>query len=239
MVTNVNDSELNAKYRTTLRDRQIIEHIRRYRLTTLEVLERVVLPSTSRNSLSKITNRLCVAGLLQKYTLVHPTKYFVLGQISAHTIGIGEHRVAPLGPQSLPIEYAVLIYATLAKQPKIRQTQEELLADCPWLPIGLAKAPHCLDVPNHVLELVRVDLGGPADHVARKCAADLTRRRRIAEFTRLLQQQRFRLVVITATQGKASAVQQALDRHDWPAGLPIHLSIVPKLLTLLASIPHA
>jgi hypothetical protein len=103
----------------------------------------------------------------------------------------------------------------------------------------LAAAPHCLDEQHQLLELVRVDLGGPADHVARKCARDLTRRRHLPEFNSFVAQGRFRLAVVTATQEKAAAVRQALDHHDWPAGLLIHLSVVPKLLSLLASRTHA
>jgi hypothetical protein len=45
--------------------------------------------------------------------------------------------------------------------------------------------------------------------------------------------------VITSTPEKAVAVRQALDRQDWPAGLLIHLAIVPKLLSLLVSRCHA
>ncbi len=37
-----------------------------------------------------------------------------------------------------------------------------------------------------VVWLVRVDLGGPAGHVARKCAADLTERCRVPEFLTLV-----------------------------------------------------
>jgi len=235
----MHDSSGQIRFRITGRHRTIIEHVGRYRLSTLEVLGRVVLPGTSRNALSKLVNRLCVAGLLAKYPLVHPAYYVVLGHSAAHMLGAGEHRTVPLGPQSLPIEYAVLVYATLGQQPRIRQTTAEILDRCPWLPSGLINAPHCFDDRNQVLELVRVDLGGPADHVARKCAADLTSRRQFAEFAPMVAQQRFRLVVITATPEKAVALRQALDRHDWPAGLLMHLSIVPRLLTLLASHPHA
>ena len=232
-------SKPDTGFRVTTRQRQIIEHVSRYRMTTLNVLGCSVFPSVSRNALSKTANRLCEMGVLAKYPLLHPTNYFVLGPLGAHLLGAGEHRAAPLGPQSLPIEFAVLLYATAGQQLRIRLTQVELLARCPWLTLSLAKAPHCLDQQSEVLELVRVDLGGPADHVARKCAADLASRRRIAEFLPFASQQRFRLVVITATAEKSIALRQSLDRHDWPAGLLMHLSIVPKLLTFIARKSHA
>lgn len=223
----------------SLRDRKIVEHVLRYRLTTVEVLRRVVLPGLSPNALSKIAGRLCDAGYLRKYTLLHPKRYFILSETGANAMGVGNHRATPLGPQSLPQEYAVLIYATLGQTLRRRLTKAEVQGKCPWLAPAMAEAPHCEDQQHEVLELIRVDLGGPADHVARKCAADVAERRRLREFATLLAQRHFRLVVITATKEKAVAVRQALDRHEWPSGLLIHFSVVPHLLPLAASPNHA
>jgi hypothetical protein len=136
------------------------------------------------------------------------------------------------------LEFGLLAFATLGTKLHMRLTPAEVLGQCPWLTLILASAPHCLD-PAEVLELVRVDLGGPADHVARKCALDLAKRCRIPEFPALVAANQFRLVVITATTGKATAIQRALDRHDWPTGLLIHFSVVPQLLSLGANFDHA
>lgn len=220
------------------RDRLILEHVARYRLTTLEVLSRAVLPGLSRNALSKVTNRLCSADLLQKHTLLHPVKYFVLGDWGARGLGFREYRAHPLGPQSLPQEFAILTFAALSAKAHLRLNTSEVLKRCPWLPTYMASAPHCIDRAE-VLELVRVDLGGPADHVARKCAVDLVNRCRIREFPPLLAEGRFRLVVITSTTGKATAIQRALDRHELPSGLSIHFSVVPQLLSLGVNSDHA
>jgi hypothetical protein len=226
------------RHTPTSRDRLILEHIARYRLTTLEVLGRAVLPGLSRNALNKITNRLCATGLLHKYTLLHPVRYFVLGDSGARGMGIRGHRAQPLGPQSLPQEFALLAFAALGAKQHLRLTTAEVLKRCPWLPLYMASAPHCIDHAD-VLELVRVDLGGPADHVARKCAVDLVNRCRIREFPPLLADRRFRLVVITSTTGKATAIQRALDRHDLPLGLLVHFSVVPQLLSLGVNSDHA
>ena len=228
-----------TRRRLTIRDRQIVEHVGRHRLTTVEVLRRTVLTGLSRNAVTKIVTRLCDTDYLQKYTLLHPTQYFVLGAAGANLFGLGLHRTTPLGPQSLPMDYAVLIYATLGKYSRIRLTKAEVLQRCPWLDPALADAPHCADEQHGVLELVRVDLGGPADHVARKCVADLNERRRLRDFSLLLAKGGFRLVIITATKEKATAVRQALDRHDWPDGLLIHFSVVSQLLSLSVSQNHA
>ena len=71
------------RYSPTSRDRLLLDHVVRYRLTALAAIKNNVLPRLSRNALNKITNRLCAVGLLRKYTLLHPVKYFVLGELGA------------------------------------------------------------------------------------------------------------------------------------------------------------
>lgn len=232
-------NKASARWKISARDQQVLEHASRYRLTTIDALQRAVLPGLSRNAVGKIARRLCALGLLDKYTLLHPTRYFVLGGAGAKSLGIGSHRTAPLGPQSLPIEFAILVHAVLGKQPRMRLTKSEVLRTIAWLPSRLADAPHCLDQQHGVLELVRVDLGGSSDHVARKAALDLARRRRLREFTPLVNQGRFRLVLVTATSDKAKAVRSALERHDWPSGFKLHFSIVSQLLSLTVRQHHA
>ena len=226
------------RHSPTDRDRLILEHVARYRLTTLEAIQRVVLRGLSRNAVNKIANRLCDVGLLGKHTLLYPMNYFVLGELAVRSLGIGMHRAKPLGSQSLPQEFAMLAFATLGAHQHLRLNAAEVKRRCPWLPLSLAMAPHCIDQAD-VLELVRVDLGGPADHVARKCAVDLTERCRIPEFVALVAARQFRLVVITSTTDKVTAIQRALNHHQWPSGLLVHFSVVRQLLSLGASANHA
>ena len=176
---------------------------------------------------------------MQKYTLLHPIRYFVLGEAGTRLLGITPNRMLSLGPQSLPTEYALLVYANVGKQPRRRLTKQEVLERCPWLPPALAEAPHCSDQSNATLELLRVDLGGPADHVARRCFADIAARLRLREFSAFVREQRFRVVVLTGTKEKAAAIRQALDGHDWPTGLTFHFTVVSDLLSLTTSRNHA
>ena len=223
----------------TDRDRKVIDHVARYHLTTIQALQKAVLHGLSSNAVTKIANRLTSAGYLQKFTLLHPVRYFMLGSGAAAMLGRScRSGIAP-GSQSLPTDYGLLAYATLGKQSRVRMGRSEVVLLCPWLPNHLSSAPHCYDGEKAVLELIRVDLGGSADHVARKCVADLRERLAIPEFARMVAQSQFRLVVVTATREKAIAIQQALNRHEWPDGLAIHLSVVSQLLSLIARTHHA
>ena len=192
----------------------------------------------SRSAANKIANRLCDAGFLRKHPLLYPMNYFVLGELAVRSLGLGCHRAKPLGPQSLPQEFALLAFATLGTHQHLRLNAAEVKRRCPWMPLSFTAAPHCLDEAN-LLELVRVDLGGPAGHVARKCVEDLTERCRVPEFLTLVAAGRLRLVIITATTEKVTAIQRALKHHLWPSGLLVHFAVVPQLLSIGVSANHA
>ncbi len=146
-------------------------------------------------------------------------------------MGVSVHRAESLGPQSLPQEFALLSFATLGTNRRLRLNTVEVQQRCSWLPLALSVAPHCIDQKN-ILELVRVDLGGPADYVARKCAADVQKRTHFPAFLELVDAGQFRLVIVTATTEKVTAIRNALGNHLWPQGLLIHFAVVPQLLFL-------
>ncbi len=221
------------------RDRAILAHVARHRLTTVAVLRQTLFPCLSQTAVTKIVSRLCRHHYLAKFTLQHPHRYYVLGAAGGKLMGLGAHRSDSLGPQALPLEYAALLYATLGKHPRTRLTRGETLARFPWFPERWADACHCHDDTGNVLELLRVDFGGSADHVARKCVGDIHLRSQTHDFLKLLASGRFRLVLITATPEKGAALRQALDRHDWPRGLLLHLSVIPELLMFQAITHHA
>jgi hypothetical protein len=227
-------------HRLSHRDRAILDDVARYRLITSEVLHKRHFPRQKRNAVAKVTGRLRRKRLLFKFPLFHPRSYYTLAPHSALLLGVPVHRSLPLGTQSLPSEYAVLAYATLGATEHARLTASELAELCPWMQATSQDAPYCLDTSQEppVLELIRVDLGGKADHVARKCDADIQVRRPLGEFETWVRNRRFRLVVVSGTSEKAALIRQSLEEHLWPDGLSIHLVVVPELLQLRASVHH-
>lgn len=224
-----------GKFRLTRRDRQILEYVGRSRMTTYEILHRVFFAGQQPNAVTKVTSRLCAHKYLTKFPLIYPQVYFRLGERGAATLGLHDSRTLPLGPQSLPTEYGVLSYATLRTEPLKRLTTEEVQQRFPFFDRALCEVPHLLreEKPQHVVELVRVDLGGTADHVARKVFDDVMARIQAAEFRQVVRDRLFRCVVITTTTEKAAAIQASLNPFRWPDGLAIHLAAVPDLLPLI------
>ena len=230
----------NRHKRISKRMWQIVQHAARYRLTTKEIVHRLHYAGKQPNAATKAVNRLCDDDWLRKFPLVYPGQYFVSGPRSVRALGLPRDRILPLGPQSLPTEFAVLLYAHSAKKLR-RVSPSEVTTVCPWYLKEWTNATHILRMNEspHVLELIRVDLGGPADHVARKCANDVLVRIAAKECRDAIANGLFRVVVVTATTDKAAAIQLSLESREWPRGLRLHLSVVPELLPLLPRCQNA
>ncbi len=219
------------KHKASDRDAAIVEHVSRFRLSTNQVIGRLLFPGKGPAAVRKVTARLCASAYLRSRPLRHPQNCFFLGQRSVAEMGLPPHWAWPPGPQSLATEYAILSYATLGVRYHRRLRRHELKAELPWLPREHGEAAYCLDETDRgsVIELLQVDLGGTADHVARKCDRVIQERLRLEAFRQTAASRRLRLVVITGHVSKAEAIRRSLSRHIWPAGLELHLAVVPCL----------
>ena len=213
----------------TDRDQTIIELTNRYRIGTNAAYRHLAFDGQSMNAVTKVTARLCRQGLLQRYPLIPPEDYFTLGPRSASQLGLSPRRTEPLGPQALPIDYAVLLYATNGDRTRLMPA--ELKQAATWMPKELTHAPHC-KTSKGILELVRVDLGGSPQHVAKKSAADCSRRMEVPEFQQLVTGDRFQLVVLTTTSSKARLIRQAMESVPWAHDIRLHLAMIPRLTQL-------
>lgn len=160
------NSNRTATKHLSNRDRRIVDHTIRYRLTTNEVIQDLFLRGRQPNAVTKVTARLCHWGYLGKFPLVPPRSYFLPARRAVQEFGVPVAKTYPLGPQSLPTEYGVLAYAASGGKPLLRLTPAELRRHYPTFPDAWFDAAHCLRAETGsrtLLELVRIDLGGAAD----------------------------------------------------------------------------
>jgi len=211
------------------RDDDILQLTDRFRLGTNLAYRQVLFAEQSLNAVTKVTARLCQQGWLRRYPLIPPEDYFTLGPAAVRDLGYANRRSEPLGSQALPIDYAVLLYGSHGQRTRLRKA--ELSALFPWLPVELTHAPYCRS-QSGVLDLIRVDLGGSPQHVAKKAAADCSVRWEIEGFRELVEQQRFQMVILTTTSSKARLIRQAIESASWNASVRLHLAIVPRLTYL-------
>lgn len=184
------------------------------------------------NAVAKVTARLCATGILTRNVLVPPETYFRLGSHAISTLGLSPRLSEPLGPQSLPTDYATLIYATSGNSRRRRLTTKELDEYMPWLPHDLSQPPYCVDAKGQ-LELVRVDLGGSPQHIARKTTQASHDRLDVPQISELAGAGRFQVVVLTTSEEKSKAISKALVTSGCTDAVRVHIAVIPRLSFLL------
>lgn len=214
------------------RDTEVVDFVVRNNLATNSTLGLTQLHGISPNAVAKVTARMCNQKLLTRYDLIPPEDYFRLGNRAISLLGISGRLAEPLGPQSLPIEFGALVYATQINARRRRLTKDDLAEYVPWLPHELSQTPYCLDA-HGVLSLVVVDLGGSPQHVARKVCRVTIARLAIDEIADLAAQARFQVAVITASDQKAKAISKALQSAECQGAIQVRLVVIPKLSFLL------
>ena len=136
---------------------------------------------------------------LESFPLIHPRRFWAR---------------RPLGPQALPVAFAVGCYCVT--RPRDAESAE--------LPGQLFSAAGETLVTGAVTEAIRVDLGGSADHLCRKA-------RRFLRLNKGLDLSSLTYVLLTATPEKAEAIRKSLQKHTWPFALKV--VVVDDLLFLL------
>lgn len=211
------------------RDQTLIDVTNRYRMATNATFRRLVFDGQSLNAVTKVTARLCRQGLLARYPLIPPEDYFTLGPRAARQLGVSARRTEPLGPQALPIDYAILLYSTNGNRERLMP--DELRQTATWMPSELTHAPYCR-TSHGILELIRVDLGGSPQHVAKKSVVDCSRRMAVPEFRQLIEADRFQFVILTTTSSKARLIRQAIEALPWEHEIRLHFAMIPRLTQL-------
>ena len=216
------------------RDFEIFDHLRRYRLTTREILHRLLLSDCELNAVTKVTSRLVRHEYLASFKLYTPRKYFMIGPKAARLIGISLSRIRELGPQALVQEYGTLEFCCGGEELRERLLVREIHQRNPdFLARHLDSSRYYLDHDSETVRLgfIRVDFGGELPHVIRKCREDVDRRYRHPAFRELIDGQRFVIAIVTAREERKKDIHTALRRYEWP--IHFRIEVVPNLVHLL------
>ncbi len=208
------------------RDRAILEHVARYRLTTLPVLHRLFFPERTDEAAKSVVKRL-TPEFLGAQPLYGRRVFYQLTTTGARLLGEAEEAARPLGAVARPTRLAVLDYCCLAHQPERRRfTRREFAEAFP----DLAEVPFTdftLDDAGPRLTRLHVDLGGDYRRFLRKLREYLARDLACPPFARLVRERCFALAVLTAEEAKRDAFLEALRRT--PLSAPTSVEVVPDL----------
>lgn len=223
--------------RLTERDYDIFNHLRRYRITTPEILHRHFFADSERNAVTKVTSRLVKHEYLRRHDLYTPRKYFTIGPKAARIVGISPKHAAPLGPEALAREFGTLEFclggATLRQRLLVREVNDlnpELLAR------HIRSSYYYLDKHQETLRLgfIRVDFGAELNHLIRKLHEDIDHRYEHQAFRQFIDEGRFLIALVVARDDRKEDVRAALRRSDWP--VLFRIEVVSDLVHLIARI---
>src|SRR5262245_22373133 len=113
----MDDIKESKTFRLVRRDRDIIAHVKWFRLTTVQVLKRLFFADGSTdNAVVKVTLRLRQAGYLVAHELYGPYCYFVPGPAANPS---DKHAGTPLRGQTLVTSYAMLMLCCMSESKKV------------------------------------------------------------------------------------------------------------------------
>ncbi len=229
-------SKKNQKGKLGDRDYEILDHLKRYRLTTRDVLHRLFFDGSEINAVSKVTSRLIKNGYLNSHPLDTSKVYFTVGPESCRLLGLPLRKSKPLGPQALPTEFGTLMFCCGSPVQRKRLLVGEISKLQPnILGKGLDSSHYYLEEladGNKLLGYIRVDQGGPPDHISRKCAGDIEKRMANEALKQLIDSDRFIIALITGHESKAELIRASIGRRQWT--IRFRVEVVHELASLIS-----
>jgi hypothetical protein len=193
------------------RDELILDHVRRYHLTTDEILASLFFEGGSVRAARKVTTRLKAEGKLNRLRFIEGR---VLCQLTPRAAeALGEHRsiCRKFNYQGLVNAYGVLLFC--AKFGVDKFTAREFMERFPDLHRkGTRASNYYVDHAEGVKRLgfVQVDSGRDTTKLVRKVRKIITRAYGVPNFAKLIQGGRFVITIVTPSSGKKTLIERAL-----------------------------
>jgi hypothetical protein len=222
------------------RDYEILAHVRRYRLTTPEVLHRLFFDDSDRNAVTKVTSRLCLHDFLQSHPLYAGFTYFSLGRRGAKVVGLSPTKAGPLGPQAKYREYGTLAFCCLQPTPRERMLAADFLKqhpDCGYERHDVGHYYADYHESQARLGYIWVEGAGDVHHILHKVQHEIIEERRAVPSLRsVIDEGRFVVAVVTLHEDKKADIIRELGRQRTPVSFRV--VVVPELRHLLPGVWH-
>ena len=211
------------------RDRQMLDHVHRHRLTTREFLQQQFFPESSLNAVGKVTSRLAATDWLREHELQHGFRYLVLGQRGRREIGADSRSCWRFTEQSFPLVYGLAAYCLRRNLRK--PTTLEFQAEFPELFRSNGETGHYfLDTSSGTLRLGKplLDRGSPPKLILKRLDRLIMEYYRAPGFLKLIQENLFSITILTAWPTKQRYLFGAVRKKIRG---PVHVDVqtVPEL----------
>ena len=228
------------KFRLTERDEEILEHLRRYRISTKEVLHGLFFEDSEPAAVLKVMRRLTQVGLASTHNPDGLPQYFRVGPEYIRLRGLSRKSCYPHGVQALPIHLGILLLCCTGDRRPERLTNSEIARNNPEILLGKKSRVNYLRYLNPATEknelcIGRVDLGGPPHHVARQCERDIERLSKNEAILALMLKGQFAMEVVTVSREKAEQIAESIRGRKFV--VPFRLSVEPSLAPYIVRLP--
>lgn len=226
------------------RDERLLRFLARYKVATVDILARLFFEGLSTKAVERVLGRLRARRLVRGFPLVGRQYYYALTAEGARCIGVSEKKLgAGFGVQALIQHYSILLYCRSAVTRRDRMLSAEFREHFPELargrPVGLDR--YYLDLDREAnsvrLVLMLTDMGSHPRRLIRKCRRQFhVREEASVAWKRFIGAGLFRVVLLTAYEGKAKRLQAMLEGEE---SLRVQVEVVPGLAPLLTSAVRA
>jgi hypothetical protein len=198
------------------RDDAILEHLKRYHLTTPEVLHRLFFGTAGLNAVRKVTSRLTREQRIRPYQLYEQRKYFILTPREA--VRLGEHRSIARRFEYQGLVNALGVLSFCIETGTQKFTPKEFAEQFPELVIpGVRSGNYYIDIEETAdgrksrMGFMLVDYGTSETTILKKVRKIISRGYTRPAFTRLIQRGNFVIAIIAPSSGKVEAIKAALS----------------------------
>lgn len=225
------------------RDRNVIKHIARYRMTVKEALLRMpCFENSSEEVVKKALGRLRRGGYVSSKPLYENRSYWHLTPRGANEALEHERLGAPLKEEPKRRAFAILSFCCLGDTPRTRLTPREFKEKFPSFYVPGDRVDYYLDKERKVARLgyIRVDSRGLSSRWTRiigQLHRDIQKRADRPAFRDLILQRRFAIAVLTATEEKAERLQELVDEQNFPPEIELKFHVIPELIPLGDPLP--
>ena len=220
----------------TERDKEILKHVQRYRLTTTEALRQLFFanakPGGEKNVLRRLTGE-----YLQTQPLYGKRVYYQLTPAAARLLGEPEESTTPFGTQALVRLYGVLAFCCLGQTKRLVFTKTEFgeafrqFANL----LDLGQSHYYLDYDGQTARLgqILVEQGGEYQRLITKCRKLVERGRELPGLQEIMSDDLFVIALVLAEDTKRDLLYAQLRKNPLPVWCRVE--VVPDLGSLM---PH-
>jgi hypothetical protein len=214
----------------TDRDRAVLEHLRRYRLTTVKILQALFCEG-SVDAVKKLLQR------LQEYITSEPlygrTVYYRLTAAGARLVGAPEEVARPIRPQALTKAFGILSFCCNGSTVRERLTRVEFVEDFKDLATVLVQSEYYLDYyldadgDSVRLGQIVVDYGGDYQRLISKCRSIVREGLETPVFRDIVADDLFAISIVVAEVEKAKVMEEYLQTRPMKAWITVE--VIPEL----------